>query len=60
MKKYKGIFWRFARDESGLSAVEYGLLAAGIAVAIYSIIADVGNSLHTIFSSVNTDLQPGS
>jgi pilus assembly protein Flp/PilA len=60
MRKHCEIFRRFAQDESGLSAVEYGLLAAGIAVAIYSIIADVGNSLHAIFSSVNTDLQPPS
>jgi pilus assembly protein Flp/PilA len=46
----------FVRDESGLSAVEYGLLAAGIAVGLWSLIHDIGSSLHSIYSSVKTDI----
>lgn len=47
---------RFIRDESGLSAVEYGLLAAGIAVGLYSLISNIGGSLQTIFTDVGSDL----
>lgn len=46
----------FLEDESGLSAVEYGLLAAGIAVGLYTIIAGIGTSLREIYTSVSTDL----
>ena len=47
---------RFLADESGLSAVEYGLLAAGIAVGLYTLIHNIGTSLHAIYTSVGTDL----
>jgi pilus assembly protein Flp/PilA len=47
---------RFLKDESGLSAVEYGLLAAGIAVGLYVLIAGIGTSLRGIYTSVGTDL----
>ncbi len=51
------LLWkRFLKDESGLSAVEYGLLAAGIAVGLYALISDIGSSLKTIYTSVGTDL----
>jgi pilus assembly protein Flp/PilA len=46
----------FAADEGGLAAVEYGLLAAGIAIALWTVIGGVGESLSTIFTSVQTDL----
>lgn len=46
----------FAADESGLSAVEYGLLAAGIAIGLWSVISDIGSSLHTIYTNVQTDI----
>lgn len=46
----------FARDESGLSAVEYGLLAAGIAIGLWTLISQIGSSLQTIFTSVKGDL----
>jgi pilus assembly protein Flp/PilA len=49
-------FKRMLEDESGLSAVEYGLLAAGIAVGLYTFIAGIGSSLRTIYGSVSTDL----
>lgn len=47
---------RFITDDSGLSAVEYGLLAAGIAVGLYTLISGIGGSLQSIFTSVGTDL----
>jgi pilus assembly protein Flp/PilA len=46
----------FYRDEAGLSAVEYGLLAAGIVVGLYTLIAGIGTSLRGIYSSVASDL----
>ena len=49
-------FRRMLKDESGLSAVEYGLLAAGIAVGLYTLIAGIGSSLRTIYSTVSSDL----
>jgi pilus assembly protein Flp/PilA len=50
------ILKRFLKDERGLSAVEYGLLAAGIAVGLYTLIAGIGTSLHAIYTSVGADL----
>lgn len=46
----------FIKDESGLSAVEYGLLAAGIAVGLFTLISGIGDSLKDIYTSVGTDL----
>ncbi len=47
---------RFLKDESGLSAVEYGLLAAGIAIGLYVAIAGIGTDLNTIYTNVGSDL----
>jgi pilus assembly protein Flp/PilA len=47
-------FVRFLRDESGATAIEYGLIAAGIAVAIITVVGTVGTSLNTTFTSVGT------
>jgi pilus assembly protein Flp/PilA len=54
--KLNVLFRRFLKDESGLSAVEYGLLAAGIAVGLFTIISDTGSSLKDIYGSVRDDL----
>ncbi len=43
----------FIRDEDGASAVEYGLLVAGIAVAVMTAIYAIGTSLSTKFTSVS-------
>lgn len=48
---------RFVRDESGATAIEYGLIAALIAVAIITILSSVGSSLKTTFSHVKTGLE---
>jgi pilus assembly protein Flp/PilA len=47
----------FLRDESGATAIEYGLIAAGIAVAIITAVASVGSSLNTTFTSVSTAMK---
>ena len=44
--------------DSGASAVEYGLLVAGIAVAIIAIVFLLGGTLNTLFTDVNTRLTP--
>jgi pilus assembly protein Flp/PilA len=48
---------RFLRDESGATAIEYGLIAAGISVAIIVTVASVGSGLNTTFTSVQTALK---
>ena len=48
---------RFVRDESGATAIEYGLIAAGISVAIVTIVQTVGTSLTTTMTTVNTGLK---
>ena len=48
------LFSRFVRDESGATAIEYGLIAALIAVVIIGAVASVGTALTTTFSNVGT------
>ncbi len=48
---------RFAADESGATAIEYGLIAVGIAIAIVTIVRGVGTSLNTAFTKVNGNLR---
>jgi pilus assembly protein Flp/PilA len=48
---------RFFRDESGATAIEYGLIAAGIAVAIIAAVNAVGTALDTKFDSITTALK---
>ena len=43
---------RFAKDESGATAIEYGMIAALIAVAIITALTTLGTKLNTTFSSV--------
>ena len=47
---------RLLQDESGATAIEYGLIAAGIAVAIIAVVRGVGSNLNVIFDSVKTAL----
>jgi pilus assembly protein Flp/PilA len=51
---------RFMRDESGATAIEYGLIAAGISVAIIAVVQGLGTKLNTAFTSVQTALTPAS
>jgi pilus assembly protein Flp/PilA len=48
---------RFAKDESGATAIEYGLIAGGIAVAIIAIVNILGTRLQTMFTNINTRLR---
>ena len=48
----KNLVARFVRDESGATAIEYGLIAALIAVVIISAVQLVGSNLSTTFSTV--------
>jgi len=50
------LFSRFVRDESGATAIEYGLIASLIAVVIIGVLTSVGGSLNTKFGAVNTGL----
>ena len=43
-------------DRRGVTAIEYGLIAALIAVVIIGVLTDVGTSLRNVFNTVNTDL----
>jgi len=43
---------RFVKNESGATAIEYGLIAAGISVAIIAVVQGVGSKLKTTFTSV--------
>jgi len=45
---------RFAKDESGATAIEYGLIAAGISVAIITVVQGLGTKLSGVFSNVST------
>jgi len=46
----------FARNEEGVTAIEYGLLAALVAVVIIAAVSSIGDSLNTTFESVATKL----
>jgi pilus assembly protein Flp/PilA len=50
-------FTSFCRDESGATAIEYGLIAAGISIAIIVAVTGLGSSLNTTFTSVQTALK---
>jgi pilus assembly protein Flp/PilA len=47
---------RFAKDESGATAIEYGLIAMLVSVTIIGILKSVGTSLNTVFTNVNGGL----
>jgi pilus assembly protein Flp/PilA len=51
------IFIKFLSDESGATAIEYGLIAAGIALAIIAVVNGLGTNLNTKFDSINTSLK---
>ncbi|MCR6637318.1 Flp family type IVb pilin [Devosia sp.] len=50
------IFARFAQDESGATAIEYGLIAALISVVIIGAVAALGGSLTSVFNDISTCL----
>jgi pilus assembly protein Flp/PilA len=53
----KSLFLRFAKDDSGATAIEYGLIAAGISVAIIAVVNGLGSKLNDKFTSISTQLK---
>jgi pilus assembly protein Flp/PilA len=53
----KNLAARFLKDESGATAIEYGLIAAGIALAIIAVVNGLGSKLNTTFTSVSSSLK---
>ena len=47
----------FLSDESGATAIEYGLIAAGIALAIIAVVNGIGTNLNEKFTSINSSLK---
>ena len=52
----KNLVKRFVKDESGATAIEYGLIAAGISVAIITVVQGLGTKLNTTFSNISSKL----
>jgi len=50
------LFQRFLRNESGATAIEYGLIAAGISVAIITVVNGLGTKLANTFSNIDSKL----
>jgi pilus assembly protein Flp/PilA len=53
----KQIITKFLADESGATAIEYGLIAAGISLAIIAAVNGLGSNLNAKFTSINASLQ---
>lgn len=53
----QNLFARFMKDTSGATAIEYGLIAAGISVAIIAVVNGLGTGLNTKFTSISTQLK---
>ena len=53
----KRVFSRFLRDESGATAIEYGLIAAGISVAIIAVVQGLSRNLNGTFPTVSNALK---
>jgi len=52
----KNLIARFVKDESGATAIEYGLIAAGIALAIITVVNNLGTTLNDKFGSISSSL----
>jgi pilus assembly protein Flp/PilA len=53
----KKILAKFLADQSGATAIEYGLIAAGISLAIIAAVNGLGSTLNSKFSAINTSLK---
>jgi pilus assembly protein Flp/PilA len=53
----KTVFSRFFKDESGATAIEYGLIAAGISVAIIAVVQGLGQNLNATFTTISNALK---
>jgi pilus assembly protein Flp/PilA len=55
--RMKNLVSRFVKDESGATAIEYGLIAAGISLAIIAVVNGLGTNLNAKFTSINSSLK---
>lgn len=53
----KRLFLRFLTDQSGATAIEYGLIAAGISLAIIAAVNGLGSTLNNSYTSINSSLK---
>jgi pilus assembly protein Flp/PilA len=53
----RGLMSRFLSDQSGATAIEYCLIAAGISIVIVVAVNGIGTTLNTKFTSVNSSLK---
>jgi pilus assembly protein Flp/PilA len=53
----ENLFRRFLVDESAATAIEYGLIAAGISIAIITVVNGIGTNLKTKFTSISSQLR---
>jgi pilus assembly protein Flp/PilA len=53
----KNLIISFCKDETAATAIEYGLIAAGISVAIIAAVQGLGSKLNTVFTSISTALR---
>jgi pilus assembly protein Flp/PilA len=53
----KNLIVRFLNDDSGATAIEYGLIAAGISIAIIAAVNGLGTNLNAKFTSINSSLK---
>jgi pilus assembly protein Flp/PilA len=53
----KKVFSKFLSDESGATAIEYGLIAAGIALAIIAVVNGLGTNLNDKYTTINSSLK---
>ncbi len=53
----KQMITKFLADENGATAIEYGLIAAGISIAIVAVVNGLGSNLNTKFDTINSSLK---
>ncbi len=53
----KNLLARFVKDEAGATAIEYGLIAAGISLAIIAVVTGLGTTLNDKFTSISSSLK---
>jgi pilus assembly protein Flp/PilA len=51
------LIYRFLKDETGATSIEYGLIAAGISLVIIAAVNGLGSKLNTKFTAINTSLK---
>lgn len=59
MTKLYALLTRFSKNEDGATAIEYGLIAAGISLAIVAAVYAFGDDLNTLFEGLSTSLSGG-